>query len=593
MNGAGLAIALSPVLQTVTVMDDDAPILRIVVQGLEPLERRVDRALLTIGSDPAADLRLASVPARWAVLRRRDDGLEIRRLGVAGATLLGPGEEITVDGVRLGLGQAKDHAPAGIPMARLAEALAGAVRPDDALALLVEELIEATGADTGAIVLLEDDGYTVPVARHADGRVLDEADQLLSDTLVRDVLSGGARTLRLSNLASDQRYGSVASVISLKLSSVLCVPMRLGTRVLGALYLGHHDPRKTFGEAEARDLEVLAAMALPLLAQMRRAPAPAASPVDALLVGDSEPMGAVRALVQRVAPSDLSVLVLGETGTGKEVTARAIHAASPRAAFPMIALNCAAVPESLLAVELFGCKKGAYTGAISDRKGRIEAAHGSTLFLDEVGDMPLSMQVALLRVLEERAVTRVGENEERAVDFRLVAATSKDLDAEVEAGRFRKDLLYRLRELAVTLPPLRERGEDILLLAQLFLRQAERQLALRGRQLGKPAEKVLRSHRWEGNVRELRAVMRRASILCDGVTIEPSHLQLDDHASGATGSAGSSQGLLGPPDRPLVEARDAFVVRYVQATLDRYEGNREAASAALGISVRSLYRHLA
>jgi transcriptional regulator with PAS, ATPase and Fis domain len=255
----------------------------------------------------------------------------------------------------------------------------------------------------------------------------------------------------------------------------------------------------------------------------------------------------------------------------------------------MVALNCAAVPESLLAVELFGCKKGAYTGAVSDRKGRIEAAHGSTLFLDEVGDMPLPMQVSLLRVLEEKAVTRVGENEERAVDFRLVAATSKDLDAEVEAKRFRKDLLYRLRELAVTLPPLRERGEDILLLATLFLRQAERQLGLRARQLDGATVSVLRRHRWEGNVRELRAVMRRASILCDGAVIDPAHLALDAPPS----SSPSDETRLGDPNRPLAEARDAFVVRYVEATLDRYEGNREAAAVALGISVRSLYRYLA
>ncbi len=256
-------------------------------------------------------------------------------------------------------------------------------------------------------------------------------------------------------------------------------------------------------------------MALPLLAQLRRARV--AGPVDELLVGES--LEAVRELVRRVAPSDLSVLILGETGTGKEVAARAVHAASPRASTPMIALNCAAVPESLLAVELFGCKKGAYTGAVSDRKGRIEAADGSTLFLDEVGDMPVPMQVALLRVLEEKAVTRVGENVERPVDFRLVAATSKDLDEEVEAGRFRKDLLYRLRELAVVLPPLRDWRDDVLLLARLFLRQAEQQLGLRARRLSPAAEKALARHAWPGNVRELRAVMRRASILCDGDAI--------------------------------------------------------------------------
>jgi transcriptional regulator with PAS, ATPase and Fis domain len=250
----------------------------------------------------------------------------------------------------------------------------------------------------------------------------------------------------------------------------------------------------------------------------------------------------------------------------------------------MIALNCAAVPESLLAVELFGCKKGAYTGAVSDRMGRIEAADGSTLFLDEVGDMPIPMQVALLRVLEERAVTRVGENTERAVDFRLVAATSLDLDAAVESGRFRKDLLYRVRELAVTLPPLRDRSGDVLLLASLFLHQCERQLGIARLTLSSASERAIQKHRWEGNVRELRAVMRRASILSDGTVIEPDHLQLD--------GTPAREETLGPIELPLAEAREQFVVRYVTAVLNRHDGNREAAAAALGISVRSLYRYL-
>ncbi|HJL16403.1 MAG TPA: sigma-54-dependent Fis family transcriptional regulator [Sandaracinaceae bacterium LLY-WYZ-13_1] len=567
--------------------DDEAPVLTFRVEGFEPLERRLDRALSSVGSDRGADVRIANVPARWAILRQRDDGVEIRRIGVAGATLLAPGESVTLDGVELRLAAPGATAPEeGLPVTRLAEALAGAEAPDDALALLVEGLVRATGADTGAIVLRRGGGYEVPVARHADGRVLEEADELLSDTLVRDVLGGDASTLCLSDLAHDRRYASVPSVVSLKLASVLCVPMRLGDRVLGAVYLGHHDPRRRFSDAQAADLKVLATMALPVLAQLRRIAEQPASPL-AEMVGECEPVAQVRDLVGRVAPSDLSVLVLGETGTGKEVTARAIHAASPRADRPMIALNCAAVPESLLAVELFGCKKGAYTGAVTDRVGRIEAADGSTLFLDEVGDMPLPMQVALLRVLEERAVTRVGENTERPVDFRLVAATSKDLDAEVEAGRFRKDLLYRLRELAVTLPPLRDRGDDVLLLARLFLRQAERQLELGGRRLSRSAERALERHAWPGNVRELRAVMRRASILCDGEVIEPVHLQLDP------APASEGQAALGSLDQPLAEARDAFVARYVRAVLNRHQGNREAAAAALGVSVRSLYRYLA
>ncbi|MBZ0119735.1 MAG: sigma 54-interacting transcriptional regulator, partial [Sandaracinaceae bacterium] len=402
--------------------------LRIAAPGLAPIERRFDRALLSIGSDPGADLRLAIVPARWAVLRKNESGAEVRRVGGGGATQLAINGRIVLDGIELSLvtAGAAEHEDEGLPVQSIAEELAGAERPDEALASMIDALIAATGASTGAILLHEPDGYTIPVARHADGRTLQEASELLSDTLVRDVLGGGATSLCIGDLSAHGRYANVASVVSLQLQSVLCVPMRMGERVLGAVYLGRQ--RGTFSDAHARDLKVLASMALPVLVQLKRATERAseraAGPVDALLIGESEPMARGRELVRRVAPSDLSVLILGETGTGKEVTARAIHAASARAAMPLVALNCAAVPESLLAVELFGCKKGAYTGAVGDRQGRIEAAGGSTLFLDEVGDMPISMQVALLRVLEDKKVTRVGENEERPVDFRLIAATS-------------------------------------------------------------------------------------------------------------------------------------------------------------------------
>ncbi|MGE0785242.1 MAG: sigma 54-interacting transcriptional regulator [Sandaracinaceae bacterium] len=565
----------------------DGWILEIRVAGLEPVQRRIDRALLSIGSDPAADVRIASLSERWAILRRVDAGLELRQIGVGGARVIPLGGALEVDGVSLALRDAsRATATDGLPLEALAEALAAADQPSDALAALVAGLVRATGAATGAVVLRDADGYAIPIARDAEGRPLERAEELLSDTVVMDVLAGDAASVCVTDLSASPRYRSVPSVVSLSLRSVLCVPMRMGSRVLGALYLGHRDARGRFSDAQAHDLGLLATMALPLLEQLRRRAAMTGPSADDPMVGESEAMIRVRELVRRVAPSDLSVLILGETGTGKEVAARAIHRQSPRAERPMVALNCAAVPESLLAVELFGCKKGAYTGAVTDRMGRIEAAEGSTLFLDEVGDMPLSMQVALLRVLEERAVTRVGENEERRVDFRLVAATSADLDAAVEAGSFRKDLLYRLRELAVHLPPLRARGEDVLLLARLFLRQCETSLGIGAHELSAASERAILAHAWEGNVRELRAVMRRASILCDGRAIEPEHMQLEA-AARAEGEP------VGPLDLPLTEARDRFVSRYVSAVLDRHEGNREAAAAALDISVRSLYRYLA
>ncbi len=350
------------------------------------------------------------------------------------------------------------------------------------------------------------------------------------------------------------------------------------------------------------------AAAVPFLTQLQRVAAGSA-PAFAGLLGDSPAMMEVERLVERIGPTDLSVLILGETGTGKELTAKAIHDLSLRAARPLVATNCSAMAEGLLEAELFGCKKGAFTGAVADREGRIEAASGSTLFLDEVGDMPLAMQAALLRVLQEREVVRLGENCPRPVDIRLVAATNKDLDAEVAAGRFREDLLFRVREIVVAMPPLRARGDDVLVLARSFLRECESQLALPVHSVSPAAERALREHAWPGNVRELRSTMRRAAVLCDGLELRPEHLELpcaaaveppdSVEAPVATVDGGCPEvasrcppAALGDLNRTLADARDDFVSRFIEAVLERHGGNRESAAAALKISVRSLYRHL-
>lgn len=561
------------------------------VLGQAAVRRALDKRVLAVGSDPRADLRISSLPRQWALLKRRDDGrVEARFLESGDVVVLAAGERIVRDGAALAVQvsgstevsvDAHDDATR-LPVERIALALGDADGPVAALRALLRELLAATDADSGALVLEERGDYTVPVAEHRDGRALDDGAALLSDTLVRDVLTRGEPVL-LVDAAAHGRYGDVPSVAALRLRSVLCVPMKLGATVLGAIFLGKQGARARFAAHHVDELRLVGSLVLPLLAQLRRAAGTSAD-ADYLLVGEHPSMHELRRLVQKVGPSELSVLVLGDTGTGKEMVARALHHASARRGRAMVALNCSAVPESLLASELFGAKRGAYTGAVADRMGVIERAHGSTLFLDELGDMPQPMQAALLRALEERRVTRVGDTEPRAVDFRLVAATHKDLEAEVAAGRFRRDLLFRLQEITLNLPSLSERGDDVTLLAGLFLRHAEKELGLPARRLSPAAERVIRRHPWPGNVRELRSAMRRASLLCEGDEITPDDLQL------ATRTSASS-----PPHAPLLpltEARDRFVVDYVKAALERHEGNREAAAAELGISVRSLYRYL-
>ena len=554
-----------------------------------PVRVILRKLLTTLGSSVDADVSLPLMPAQWAVVQRRGNAVLVRLIATDSERLLQPGQHLDIGQASLALADLSVTA-GPLHAGEIASALTSADCPDAALRGIVEGVIASLGADSGAAVISEGSGYRVAVAVDALGQPLPNAAELLSDTVVRDVLGSG-NPLCVGDVGGDERYATVPSVIALSLQSVVCVPMCVGERVLGALFFGRRDLSRPFTEAQTRELVVLGSMTLPVLAQLRRGPTTSAA--DALLVGEHATIIELRRMITRTAPSDLAVLISGETGTGKEVTARAIHAASGRAARRMVAINCSAVAPNLLEAELFGYARGAFTGAVTDRAGRIEAASGSTLLLDEVGDMPLAMQAALLRVLQEREVVRVGEGEPRPVDLRLVAATNRDLDAEVGAGRFREDLLFRLREITIELPPLRARGDDLGLLSRLFLHQAERELSLPVHSLSASAEARLAAYAWPGNVRELRGVMRRAAVLCDGTEITGADLQLGAAATVApptvTVTAGAGLGDLG---RSLADARDEFVRRYAQAVIDAQGGDRNLAAAALGISVRSLYRYL-
>ncbi len=569
MEDAGLVIAIAP------------------AAGAAPVRVAVVKAITTVGSAVEADVRLAGLPGEWAVIHRDPDGLTVRLLSGGGRVRLAPGQRDELGGVALACERPGGRVPAG----ELATRLAAAESPGQALRAVLEVAIAAAGASHGAIIVTEEGAYRVAVALDAGGQQLDDAAELLSDTIVRDVLGSGER-ISLADALADTRYQSVPSVARLRLRSVACLPMVIEGRAVGALFLGRRAAGGAFDEPVLAELRVVAAMAVPLVAQLRQRDAAPAGAASAELLGDSDGMGGVRDLVARVGPTDLSVLVLGESGTGKELVARALHAASPRAARPLVALNCASVPESLLGAELFGYKRGAFTGANTDRAGLIEAADGSTLFLDEVGDMPLAMQAALLRVLEQREVKRLGEHEPRPVDFRLVAATHRDLAAAAQSGSFREDLLFRLEEVSVVLPPLRDRGDDVVLLAHVFLRQAERQLSLGAHTLGADAEAALRGHPWPGNVRELRATLRRAAVLAERTAIAAVDLRLAGGRAEPPTTAPGGDGALGDLARPLAEARDAFVDRYVRAVLEQHGGNREATARALGIGLRTLYRYL-
>ena len=305
---------------------------------------------------------------------------------------------------------------------------------------------------------------------------------------------------------------------------------------------------------------------------------------DVEVVAVSEPMRRIMDLATRVAPHPTTVLVTGESGTGKEVVARALHRMSPRRARPFVAVNCAAIPEQLLESELFGHARGAFTGAVNDRRGLFEEADGSTLLLDEVGDLSLALQAKLLRVLQEGTFRRVGETRERSVDVRLVAATARDLERDVAAGRFREDLFYRLNVLRLHIPPLRERPDDVEHLALLILRRVTERTG-RTVTFAPGVLPALRRRPWPGNVRELENTIERAVVLAGGNTIGPEALA---DVSTAGPVAVESVGREGTLKETLAAAEE----RAIRQALRASGGNRAATARKLDVSLRTLYYKL-
>ena len=339
---------------------------------------------------------------------------------------------------------------------------------------------------------------------------------------------------------------------------------------------------------------------------VRRAEAPAAVDGGRSLSGQvvSDPvMVKLHEHAARAASSNISVLILGETGVGKEVLARAIHASSPRARQSFLGLNCAALPESLLESELFGHEKGAFSGANQARKGLFESADGGTVFLDEVGELPASMQVKLLRVLEEKSVLPVGGRSPRSIDVRFLAATNRDPESDVAEGRFRQDLLYRLNGFVLTIPPLRDRRSEIAPLANVFAAGAARQV---GRstvpRISPETIQLLEGYRWPGNVRELRNVIERAVVLASGDDVLPEHLppklfdSLTSSRSASIAERPSGASSFPPPVRDSMgklkeQMRDLERTRILDA-LERCDSNQTKAAELLGMSRRTLVSRL-
>src|SRR5262245_6549173 len=336
--------------------------------------------------------------------------------------------------------------------------------------------------------------------------------------------------------------------------------------------------------AERRDLSNKAA------ALETRLKAAEGSPI---LVGDTPAMQSVRRLIETIAPTDASVMILGETGTGKELVARSLHEKSRRAGHTFIPVNCGALPENLVESELFGHRKGAFTGADTHRKGLFEVANGGTLFLDEVGELDKSVQVKLLRFLESGEIRRVGENDPFRVDVRVLCATNRDLREMIAADQFREDLFFRINTFEIHLPPLRERKADIPALARHMLtRFGSRRGGLESA-LTPEAIAALMANDWQGNIRELANAIERATILSGGGPIGPEHLPATPPSRRASSPSGSS--AVAGPHFQIPEGNPTLrdiEMKYIQVILEKHNGNKPAASKELGISLKTLYNKI-
>lgn len=442
---------------------------------------------------------------------------------------------------------------------------------------VTETLVEVIGGTEAFIFTLNKDEKLEVFASSGTG----DPEERFSDTIVQEALGSG-RGVCIPNALSDPQFSGARSIVDLQLTSVLCCPIIIAQKTLGVVYLGSSKPSVSYTDSDLDTLRIYALIAGMLVNHVRFI-----SEQDTVIkrladlrseegiVARSEPMRRVIDEVEAVAPAEMTVLLQGETGAGKDVIAQLIHNKSPRCAEQFVAVNCSSLHGELLESELFGHKKGAFTGAVRDHKGLFASANKGTLFLDEIGEMGLSLQAKLLRTLETGMIRPVGASREEPVDCRIVCASNQDLESMVSQGRFREDLYYRLNQFTITLPPLRQRDEDIRLLAYFFLERYRAQYPAKDVMDFHPDTlKAMTFYEWPGNVRELASAVHKAVLTAQGPLAKIEFNTRNE------------------PELSFEQATREFQRKLFNKALASSKGNKEKAASLLGMSRSTFFRHL-
>jgi transcriptional regulator with GAF, ATPase, and Fis domain len=452
---------------------------------------------------------------------------------------------------------------------------------------LMDAVVDITGADKGFLILSQNGKLDIKVARNLNQENIAKAIEQVSDSIISRVIKT-KRPLIVSDALNHDEFANAESVMALKLNSVMCVPLIDRGNIIGLIYVGNSNIKGLFVTNTLELLTVFASLAslvvrnALLLDELKLDNKQLHEQLEQSkfgeIIGSCGGIQAVFKTIRKIAPTDVSILITGETGSGKELIAREIHKRSQRAKGPFVAINMGAIPENILESELFGHVRGAFTGAIATRKGKFQEAHGGTLFLDEIGEIPHSMQVKLLRSIQEKVIVKVGDNRPEKIDIRILTATNRDLLEEVKEGRFREDLYYRINVINIDLPPLRDRGDDIIIIAKYLLNRFREEFQSKVSGFSNDAIEAFKKYEWAGNVRELENRIKRAIVLTDKTVISAEDMGLDKNSLTKI--------------QPLSQAREDFSRRYIMEVLERNNGNRTKTAKDLGVDPRTIFRYL-